>query len=71
MALFAAQAETDVSTPGMGLDQGGTMPFTVTEERPIYRASRQREVRCRLWYQVTPYREGLLKFFLVGIQELE
>lgn len=47
------------------------MPETVTEERLVYLPSRQREVRCRLWYEVTPLREGLFKYFLVGILELE
>ena len=41
------------------------------EERTVYLISRRCEVRCRLWYQVTPFREGLLRYFLVRIQELE
>jgi hypothetical protein len=43
----------------------------VVEERTVYLLHRQREVRCRLWYEVTQFREGLFKYFLVGIQELE
>lgn len=41
------------------------------EERTVYLISRRCEVRCRLWYQVTPFREGLLRYFLVRVQELE
>jgi len=48
-----------------------TAPYTVAEERTVYLISRQQEVRCRLWYEVTPLREGILKYFLLGIQELE
>ena len=47
------------------------MPSTVTEERMVYRIDRQREVRCRLWFQVTPYREGLYRYFLLRTEELE
>ncbi len=47
------------------------MPDTVTEERMVYLISRQREVRCRLWFQVTPYREGLYRYFLFRTEELE
>ncbi len=43
----------------------------VVEERLVYLSARRREVRCRLWYEVTPLRDGLLKYFLVGIQPLE
>jgi hypothetical protein len=43
----------------------------VSEERTVYVIRRQREIRCRLWYEVTPFREGLFKYFLVGMQELE
>lgn len=44
---------------------------TVVEERTVYLPSRTREVRCRLWYEVTPLRDGLLKYFLLGIEQLE
>lgn len=47
------------------------MKWTVSEERRIYRCQRHREVRCRLWYEVTTFREGLLRYFLIGIEELE
>jgi hypothetical protein len=47
------------------------MPEKISEERTVYLPSRRREVRCRLWYEVTPVREGLFKYFLVGIEELE
>ena len=47
------------------------MPRKVFDERSVYLPARGREVRCRLWYEVTPYRNGLLKYFLVGIEELE
>jgi len=47
------------------------MPDTVTEERTVYRISRQREVLCRLWYRVTPSPEGLNRYFLVWTEELE
>ena len=47
------------------------MPDTITEERTIYRISRQREVRCRLWYRVTPSPGGLNRYFLVWTEELE
>jgi len=47
------------------------MAWTVSEERNIYVSHRHREVRCRLWYEVTRFREGLLRYFLIGIEELE
>lgn len=47
------------------------MPLKVFEIRTVFLASRQKEVLCRLWYEVTPLREGLLRHFLVGIEELE
>lgn len=40
-------------------------------EARVYRRARNREVRCRLTYQVTPYRQGLFRWFLVAIEELE
>lgn len=43
----------------------------VFDERTVYLPARHREVRCRLWYEVTPYRDGLWKNFLVRIEELE
>ena len=50
---------------------GRSMPRTVIEERTVYMPSRYRQVRCRLWYEVTPFRDGMFRYFLVGIQELE
>ena len=47
------------------------MPNRIAEERTVYVAARQREVRCRLWFEVTELRTGLLRYFLVGIEELE
>lgn len=47
------------------------MPTKISEERTVYLPSRHKEVRCRLWYEVTPLRDGLLKYFLLGIEELE
>jgi hypothetical protein len=47
------------------------MPETITEERTVYRLERHREVRCRLWFRVTPFRDGLYRYFLVWTEELE
>ena len=47
------------------------MATKVVEERTVYLPSRRREVRCRLWYEVTPWRDGLARYFLMGIEELE
>jgi hypothetical protein len=47
------------------------MPRSVCEERVVFLPSRGREVRCRLWFEVTPFREGLWKYFLIRIEELE
>lgn len=47
------------------------MAWTISEERCVYLCHRQREVRCRLWYEVTKLREGLLRYFLIKIEELE
>lgn len=47
------------------------MTKTVCEERIVYLPIRHREVRCRLWYEVSVLREGLFRYFLIGIQELE
>jgi len=51
--------------------EGKPMSWTVSEERTVYVCHRRCEVRCRLWYRVSRYREGLLRYFLVGIEELE
>ena len=47
------------------------MAWTISEERCVYLCHRQRELRCRLWYEVTKLREGLLRYFLIKIEELE
>jgi hypothetical protein len=56
---------------GLAVSEVDAMPSTVVEERTVYLPCRQREVRCRLWYEVTQFREGLFKYFLLRIQELE
>jgi len=47
------------------------MPKKVAEIRSVYLVSRQKEVKCRLWYEVTPLRDGLERHFLLAIEELE
>jgi hypothetical protein len=47
------------------------MANKISEERTVYLPSRGKTVRCRLWYEITSVREGLLRYFLVGIEELE
>jgi hypothetical protein len=47
------------------------MPRIVSEERSVYLTWRYREVRCRLWYEVTPLKEGVLRYFLIRVEELE
>jgi len=42
-----------------------------TSEARVFRHSRRREILCRLTYEVTPFREGLFRWFLLGIEELE
>lgn len=46
-------------------------PKTDTIETRVYRRGRNRDVLCRLTYHITPYREGLVRWFLVAIEELE
>lgn len=46
-------------------------PRTEIGEARVYRCTRNQDVRCRLTYQVTPFREGLFRWFLVSIEELE
>ena len=51
---------------------GVTMdPRTEIVDARVYRRERNRDVLCRLTYQVTPYRDGLFRWFLVAIEELE
>ncbi len=42
-----------------------------TSEARVFRNVRQREILCRLTYEVTPIREGLFRWFLLSIEELE
>jgi len=44
---------------------------TFVEERKVYIISRQREVLCRLSYTVDLLREGMYRYFLVRVEELE
>ena len=37
----------------------------------VFRRGRDKEVLCRLTYEVTLLREGMFRWFLVGIEELE
>ncbi|HET7214394.1 MAG TPA: hypothetical protein VJW77_08150 [Terriglobia bacterium] len=46
-------------------------PRTEIIEMKVYRLEKKRDVRCRLTYEVTPFRDGLMRWFLVGIEELE
>lgn len=66
-----AELESQVSVPEHEFNLKGAWPVTVSEERPTYSITRHCEVRCRLWYEVSPISEGLLRYFLVGIQELD
>jgi hypothetical protein len=43
----------------------------IVVERTVYLPSRRREVRCRLWYEVKPWHDGLVNYFLVSIEELD
>jgi len=46
-------------------------PRTEFVDARVYRLARNRDVLCRLVYQVTPYRDGLFRWFLIAIEELE
>lgn len=46
-------------------------PRTEVVEAMVYRCARKRDVLCRLTYRVTPFREGLFRWFLISIEELE
>jgi hypothetical protein len=41
-----------------------------TSEGKVYRPARV-ETSCRLSYEVTAFRDGLSRWFLLGIEELE
>ena len=40
-------------------------------EAKIFRIGRQKEILCRLTYEITPFKDGLLRWFLRRIEELE
>lgn len=40
-------------------------------EARVFRNSRGKEVLCRLRYEVTPINDGLFRWFLIDIEELE
>jgi hypothetical protein len=40
-------------------------------EAKIFRIGRQKEILCRLTCEITPFRDGLVCWFLRGIEELE
>jgi len=42
-----------------------------SNEARVFRNGRQREILCRLTYEVTLLREGFSRWFLVSIEELE
>jgi len=42
-----------------------------TSDERVFRNARQPEMLCRLTYEVTPFREGLFRWFLLSIEELE
>jgi hypothetical protein len=42
-----------------------------TSEARVFRNARQREIVCRLTYEVTSFEEGSFRWFLLGIEELE
>lgn len=46
-------------------------PRTEISEAIVYRRARNEDVLCRLIYEVTPFRDHLFRWFLVGIEELE
>ncbi len=47
------------------------MTETVIIERTVYLPSRHCEVRCRLWYEVSPFEKDLLRYFLLRVEELD
>jgi hypothetical protein len=46
-------------------------PRIEISEARVFRQSRPEDVLCRLTYEVSPFGEGRLRWFLLGIQELE
>jgi hypothetical protein len=59
------------SEDSVGAHGAPVMLETVVTESVVYLPSRQREVRCRLWYEVTPFENHLRRYFLVRVEELE
>jgi len=53
------------------MSQSSVGPRIEISESKVFRRARGREVLCRLTYEVTPWREGLFRWFLIGIEELE
>jgi len=71
--MASAVAELELQTSLRDDEASGSYPVprTIAVEQTVYLISRRQEVPCRLWYEVSPLREGLMKYFLVGIQELD
>ena len=42
-----------------------------TSEGKVYRRNRGKDILFRLTYEVTAFRDGLFRWFLMGIEELE
>ena len=42
-----------------------------TYEAKTFRVGRAKEILCRLTYEITPCPDGNLRWFLLGIEELE
>jgi len=59
-ALAASQLQVFIMSPRI----------YVCEAR-VFRNTRGKEVLCRLKYEVTPFNDGLFRWFLIDIQELE
>ena len=53
------------------MNQWSVSPRIETSESRVFRHARNREILCRLTYEVTPLRPGLFRWFLMGIEELE
>jgi hypothetical protein len=71
MASAVAELEMQTSLRDDEASASYPVPRTIAVEQTVYLISRRQEVPCRLWYEVSPLREGLMKYFLVGIQELD
>lgn len=46
-------------------------PRYETYETKIFRRSREREILCRLTYEITSFPDGRVRSFLIGIEEGE